>query len=222
MKKVTAQGQTVPFRTFKRDKYIEGGLLETSIEIQVRNHNNILHFSSLYRWVDTGKLLGGDLSFPHYVHMAKCWVPAISVLFYKDFSDYGDNLDIELLNLPVPLDAPIVVGYNRYTFAKSSTVTFHSNGQLMSGILKSGSSVKTAYGNILSMNVSFGENGELLALTPSEDVTLKVSGKSYSFMGGNADYSPSCYTLHFSLLTGKIVWGILSSGDKIDFTRLRG
>lgn len=158
--------------------------------------------------------MGGDLSFPHYVHMAKCWVPAISVLFYRDFRD---NLDIELLNLPVPLDAPIVVGYNRYTFAKSSTVTFHPNGQLMSGILKSGSSVKTVYGNILAMNVSFSENGELVAMPPPEAVTLKILGQSYSFKGGNGNYSQPCYTIHFSPQNGKIVFGILSNGEEVYF-----
>ena len=208
MKRATVQGQTVPFRTFKRDKNIEGGLLETSIEIQAKNH--ILHFSSLYRFVGSGKICGGDLSHVHYLHLGRNWIPASSVLFYID------RLSIEYIYLPI--EALVVVGNERYTFVPDE-LNFHDNGEVMSGRVKVGTTIDTKYGRILAQNVSFNESGFLVGVVPFSDITLSVSGREYCFKGGHGDNSQPYYSINFSPQSGEIVDGILSDGELINFSR---
>jgi hypothetical protein len=209
-KTVTVQGQTVPFQTYKKGKYIEGGLLEHPIkEIQVKNH--ILNFSSIYRFTGSRKILGGDLAFVHYLHVGRNWIPAVSALFYEN------SLDIEYLILPS--ESKIVVGDERYAFVPDE-LTFHKeNGELMSGTLQEGTTVNTPYGNVLVQKISFNVEGKLVGATPPEDTTLSILGRQYTFKGAGYDGCSQVYhSMHFSPHTGEIVSGMLSSGEKVIFS----
>ena len=212
MKKVTVQGQTVPYRTFKKEKNVEGGALKAPVEIQVKNH--ILHFSSLYRFTDSKRLCGGDLAHVHYLHIGTNWIPSQGILLYKDSSD------IETLLLPIT--AKVVVGNEQYRFGLPSSgdiLTFHPNGTLMSGVLSVPAFITTIYGRVLAQCISFYDDCSISTVVLYKDKILRVDGKEYTFKGNYGDYSPHYYSIKFAPKTGEIISGMLSDDEWIDFTR---
>lgn len=224
LRRITLQGQSRVFKSFRSEKYMEGGLLNAPLEVHIwtDSSNHILSFVTLYYFTDSKKILGGDLAFPHYLRMgrknSKSWVPAISVLFHAE-PFHEDNLSIELLRLPLLVKAEIVINNERYLFVPSSCndeLMFYENGQVMSGFLNP-SLINTQYGKLLAQRISFYEDGGISSIGLVENTTLELrGGEEFEFMGGYDDYSKHQYTINFTR-EGRIMSGILSDGTFIEF-----